>query len=738
MALVALVVCPSAASAVSLAQVDPTVGSGPPGDVFIGAQVPFGLAAPGPDTVMPSTSGYSPSQPIIGFSVTHESGTGGAAVYGNFRVTPAVPGISTAPPTPLDQHAAPGYYSVVMGRERIRADLTAARLAALQRYTYPPTARATLTLDAASVIDNTAAERETARHVWVRITGGRSFIGGGTFDGGWGGGSYRLFFAAQVDRAVRLRPIAGGTAVVVSFDTRRQRRLSLRIGVSYTSAAMAARHLAETSGFNFGATLRNAETQWRSVMDEIQVDGGTRDERRLFATALYHAHLMPHDVTGDGGWPLGKPHYEDFFTLWDTFRTQDPLLELTEPTRMSAMVNSLISTYQLTGWLPDARVATHNGVTQVGSNGDVVVADALIHGLRGVDYETALQALIKDATVESPNPWMEGRVVADWKRLHYVALEQDRSASRTLEYAYDDFAISEVAQRLGHPRQAAEYRREAGYWGNLWDPSAESIRPRYQDGSWIDAFDPTEPTFGLAPFYEGSALEWSTFVPQDVQGVINRLGGDQAFVVWLRRIMACCYDPGNEPDLLAPWLYIYAGRPDLTDEAIRTLLRSAYHHSSDGLPGNDDAGTLSAWYVWSAIGLYPGAGQPTYYIGAPLFKRVDIRLGGHRDFVIEAPKASPSNQYVVGATLDRRPLHRAFLTSSEVTRGGTLLLQMGRIPSGWGSGQRPYSLSKPPRWAFPVIQRSGGSAVAKPTLWGGLGWMPAPRALSRAALRIHS
>jgi predicted alpha-1,2-mannosidase len=347
----------------------------------------------------------------------------------------------------------------------------------------------------------------------------------------------------------------------------------------------------------------------------------------------------------------------------------------------------------VTGWLPDARVATHNGDTQVGSDGDVLVADALTKGLTGVPYATAYRALVKDATVPSPDPWMEGRVLADWNRLHYVAADQDRSASRTLEYAYDDFAISEVAGRLGHRRQAAEYRRQAGDWANLWDAGSQSIRPRNPDGSFLDPFDPTVATFGLAPFYEGSGWEWSTFVPQDVQGLINRLGGDRGFVAWLQRVMACCYDPGNEPGLLAPWLYIHAGRPDLTDATVRSLLRHAYHDSVDGLPGNDDAGTLSAWYVWSAIGLYPNAGQPYYYIGAPVFTRTVIRLGGGRTFTIEARRASAANRYVVGATLDHRPLNRAFVTQQEVARGGVLSLRMARVPDHWGTRVRPFSLS---------------------------------------------
>lgn len=690
-----LLLAPAGAGALTLGNVDPTLGTGWPDNAFVGAQVPFGFAAPGPDTVLPTTSGYTPGQPVLGFSVTHESGTGGAAKYGNFRVTPGIPVPNTAPgPMPiLSEHATPGYYSVVLGPQGIRAELTASRMAAMMRFTYPAAPQATLTLDAASVIQN-SAHGEVAKPVWVRVKGRRAFEGGGLYSGGWGGGSYRLFFWAELDRAARLSVAPGGRVVVASFDTSRRRSVTLRIGISFTSTKMAAQHLSELPRFDFDAARRAAQAQWRAVLGEVQVSGGSARERRIFGTAFYHSHLMPHDVTGDGAWPAGAPHYEDFFTLWDTFRTVDPLLTLTEPERMTAMVNSLITTYELTGWLPDARIATHNGYTQVGSNGDVLVADALVKGLRGIDYKTAYKALLEDGDVESPAPTYVGRVLADWKRLHYVAMDQIRSAARTLEYSYDDFAIYEVARALHHPGQAARYLGRSGYWANLWDPATQSIHPRNPDGSFLSPFDPTQRGFNVAPFYEGSGLEYSTFVPHDVQGLINRLGGDQAFTGWLDHVLACCYNPGNEPALLAPWLYIHAGRPDLTDAAVRRLLASAYGTGRQGLPGNDDAGAISAWYVWGAMGLYPNAGQPYYYIGAPLFTRVRISLGNGRTFTVYAPHASASKKYVVAARLNGRSINRAFLTSSEVERGGTLRLTMSSRPNRWGSGRRPFSVSR--------------------------------------------
>lgn len=689
-ALVGLLAAPSGAAASYLYQANPFIGTGGQGNTFVGAQVPFGFAAPGPDTVLSSPSGYVPGQPIVGFSLTHESGTGGAAKYGNFRITPAA-GPTAVPSLPANEQASPGYYSVLLSAQNIRAEMTASRMAALQRFTYPPIRGATLTLNATSVIP-TQVFGQVVKQVWVKVTGRRSFEGGGIYSGGWGQGTYRLAFYAELDRKAKLIVLPGRTGVVARFDTRKDHTINLRVGLSFTSATMAKRHLSDLPGFNFNAARRNAQSQWRRALGEIQVRGGSADQRRIFATALYHSHLMPHDVSDDGGWP-SSPHYEDFFTIWDTFRTQDPLILLTEPQRMTDMVNSLITTYKLTGWLPDARVGASNGWTQVGSNGDILVADAMVKKLPGIDYRTAYKALAKDATVESPAPLFFGRVLADWDKLGYVALDQPRSASRTLEYSYDNFAIGEVAKLLGHPGTAARYIAQASNWGHLWDPSTQSIRPRNPDGTFLDPFRPKTRSFGNAPFYEGSPLEWSTFVPHDVQGLITRLGGDQQFVKWLNGVMACCYDPGNEPDLLAPYLYIHAGRPDLTDAAVRRLLANNYGTGRDGLPGNDDAGTLSAWYVWAAIGLFPNAGQPYYYISAPIFSESRISLGGRRSLTIEAPGASTSNRYVVGAELNGHVLQRSFLTSSEVEHGGTLRLKLASHPNGWGSGPRPFSLS---------------------------------------------
>ncbi|MBW8755508.1 MAG: glycoside hydrolase family 92 protein, partial [Sphingomonadales bacterium] len=314
----------------------------------------------------------------------------------------------------------------------------------------------------------------------------------------------------------------------------------------------------------------------------------------------------------------------------------------------------------------------------------------------GFDAALALEAIRKDGEVESPDPLNVGRVLESYRTLGYMPLDRNRSASRTLEYAYDDFAIAEVAQALGRHDEAARFLTRSGNWRNLWDKGLNCIRPRYRNGDWLANFDcghlyPDNRTaWWDAPFYEGSSLQYSTFVPHDVAGLIALTGGDQAFTAWLDQLFdSGGYDHSNEPDFLAPYLYIHAGRPDRTADRVRAILARDYRPTHDGLPGNDDAGAMSSWYVWSAIGLFPNAGQPFYYIGSPLFTRSTIRLEQGRSLTIAAPAASPDRRYVVAARLNGRPIDRAWLTHDEIAHGGLLELDMAAAPAGWATRFQP-------------------------------------------------
>ena len=689
--------------------VDPFIGVDR-GATFPGAAAPFGFAVPSPDTAAPSSAGYRSGAPIVGFSQTHVSGVGGGgSKYGNFRITPLSGALRTADlgSPAARERASPGLYSVLLTRDGIRAALTASRLAAVHRYTFAPRRPQHLVLDTTSVVEVPGGQSPIAARTCVR--GRRSVVGWARIGGGFNGGPYRLYFALRTNRRSRRAGTFAGnrlrrractrtgrgrrSGAWLSFG-RGRRTVVARIGLSFRSVGRARRNLARAGGF--AKTRRRTAARWASVLRRLRVQGGSASERRVFYTALYHSSLMPHDLRGENAWWRSKvPYYDGYYTLWDTFRTLHPLLLLVDPRRARDMTESLVDAYRHTGWFPDARVAGRNGVTQVGSNASVVIADAAVKGLRGVDYATAYRGLVKDAERDSPRPFRHGRTLRDYKRLGYLPLGQGPAASRTLEYAHNDFAVSQVASRLGRRRAAGRYRARSRNWAKLWDPETRSIRPRRSDGSFLSPYSPDEryPTGPgrsfTPPFFEGTSRQWSTFVPHDVPGLTQRLGGDTELVRWLDELFdGDHYDPGNEPALLAPYLYHHAGRPDLTAHRVRRILASSYLPTRDGLPGEDDAGALSSWYVWSAIGLYPNAGQPFYYLGSPLFSRVRIDPAGRRRFVIERHGDGP---YVNRALLNGRALGRAWLTHREVARGGRLSLFMGHNPTGWGASPRPPS-----------------------------------------------
>jgi predicted alpha-1,2-mannosidase len=720
-----------------MALVDPLVGTQNGGNTTPGAQVPFGFISFGPDMTSDSgfTSGYDPGAQIIGLSCTHESGTGGESKYGNFRTTPTVGNLS---PRNLlfpwkGERAEPGYYAVTLGQpgQEVRSELTATRLVAASRYTFPVHAQANLLLDVSSRIrlkggrSGVPSLPMAATGGAVTLTDARHAEGFITMSGGWNPEPYTLYFAAELSRDAtavgtwdehRLYPnrlhaegidqtprtpesYRNQLGAYFTFAASDNPVVEMRLAVSFLSIDKAKHNLSEQRALSFNDIQKKASASWSDVLAKIDIEGGTPNQRSIFYTAMYRAHVMPHDLTGENvWWPSNLPHYEDFYTLWDTFRTLHPLFTLIDTDRQTAMVQSLLDTYIHTGWLPDARIAGANGMTQGGSNGDMLLADALVKNLPGIDPQLAYAAALKDATVSaSPErAFYEGRQLEDWDKLGYMSLDYQRSASRTLEYAADDFSVATIARLTGHEAEAKRFLKTSANWKNLWDDNLQCIRPRYADGQWLENYtcDHLYPD-GLVlwwdtPFYEGSSAQYSTYVPQDLPGLIEKLGGKTAAVRWLDVLFdQNLYTQGNEPDMLAPYTYIYAGRQDKTAERVRRILASEYHTGRGGLPGNDDAGTLSSWYLWSSMGLYPVAGQPLYLIGSPVFSRSKLHLGNGETFMIVAEGVSEAAKYVQAAELNGRPLHRAWLTHQQIMAGGELLLHMGDTPKPWDTEPAP-------------------------------------------------
>src|SRR6266446_1815990 len=662
---------------------DPFVGTDNGGNIVPGAQVPFGFVHVSPDTVKQNTAGYNPYENILGFSQTHVSGTGGASKYGNFLTTPLVGKlrVDNLSSPKSEEAAAPGYYTVRLTRSNVQAELTATRLVAMHRYTYPASKLSQLLIDVSSVVQpetgKDAIKNPHPVDCWVRVIAPNRIEGSGNFIGGWNQSPYTIHFSAEFDRPFsafgtwRDNRIDAGTVAAANegrvgayatFDTSSNQTVQLKIGVSFISPEKArANLLQEIPGWDFDDVRRQAEAAWESALGQIRIEGGTNEQRRIFYTALFHSHYMPHDLTGENVWWISsEPHYEEFYAIWDTFRTQFPLLTLIQPERERDMVRSLIDTYAHTGWMPDSRIAGANGMTQGGSNGDVVVADALAKGVTGIDYQKAYEAMVKNAEANSPRPLYEGREGSEYRRLGYVSMNYPRSTSRTVEYAYDDFCIAQVAQALGHTADSRKYLERSKNWVNVWSEETRSARPRYADGRWLTPFESAhfypdkDYSYWDAPFYEGSGYIYGTYVPHDPQGLINKLGSDASFIKWLDEFFANpptrdpafnhgLYNHNNDPDFLAVFMYVHAGRPDRTQERVRHILASEYTTGRGGLPGNDDSGAMSSWYIWGALGLYPNAGQPYYYICSPLFQRSTINVSGERVFIIEASNTSATN-----------------------------------------------------------------------------------------------
>jgi len=715
--------------------VDPFLGASGGGNVFPGPVVPFGEIKPGPDMAAPAghdpNAGWNASDNIRGFSQTHVSGTGGGAKYGNILVMP-----TTGTPTPLDasspradEHASAGLYSVTLARYNIGVDITAARRSAIYRFHYPQGAPANLLFDVSHFLVSgmRTGEYQVLTGSEVRILSPTEIAGSTSVTGGWNKQptSYTVYFYARLSVPAaswgtwlndRLTPgsksahaeTGSDSGAWLTFAVTGDRPVLMKIGISFVSIAQARQNLAaEIPGFDFEAVHVAALAQWDKALRTVELGGETSEQAQIFYTALYHTMLMPTDRTGENPlWKSSEPYYDDYYAIWDIFRTSSPLLLLIAPERETQIVRALVDLYRHEGWLPDARSGNYNGRTQGGSNAEFILTDAFVKGVKGVDWKTALAAEMHDAEVSPADHFKEGRGgLDDWHNLGYVSIEgSDRPASADMEYAADDFEIALLARGLGDTADYEKYLQRSANWKKLWDPDFSDggftgfIRSRHRDGTWLTPFTAMDQcTWGGQTFYEGNSWTYSTFVPQDVAGMIEKSGGPETFV---RRLDAFFdvpgrYDVGNEPGFLAPYLYIWAGRPDKTDARARQIIAASYHAGPNGLPGNDDSGAMSSWYAFGQMGIFPNAGQDIYLIGSPAYPQTTLHLAGGKDFVIEARNVSADNIYVTSATLNGRALDRAWLRHSEIAAGGRLVLTMANAPSQWAQHNPPPSTPAP-------------------------------------------
>jgi predicted alpha-1,2-mannosidase len=605
-----------------------------------------------------------------------------------------------------NESARPGYYKVLLDDGGIQVELTATDRVGFHRYTYPRDQRANIILD--------LVHRDRVLDSYLRIVDA-THIEGYRRSTGWAKNQIVYFvaefsepFGAEIavdGKLTSLKQAQGSNIkAVIGFPLRRTDEIIVKVAISAVSIDGAKANLAaEASPWGFDRTARQASHFWNEELGKIMVVGGSRDQLTNFYTALYHTMIAPNlfmDVDGQFRGLDGKVHRTNDFTnysvfsLWDTFRATHPLYTIIDQSRTLDFIKTFLAQYDYGGRLPVWELAGNETDTMIGYHSVSVIADAAIKGLDDFDKEKALAAMKQSADRSQ-------RGLDAYRAQGYISMEDEReSVSKTLEYAYDDWCISQMAALMGRDEDYQKFKRRGQYYRNVIDPETGFARPR-RNGGWLSPFDPREVDFN---YTEANAWQYSFFVPHDISGLMDLMGGKEKFARKLDQLFNADtkttgreqaditgligqYAHGNEPSHHMAYLYDYAGEPWQTQARVRQIIDNFYKPSPDGLIGNEDCGQMSAWYVMSAMGFYQVTpGQPLYAIGTPLFPEVRIKLEDGPTFVIKAPLVSPRNLYIQSATLNGRPYRYSYLLHKDLMEGGELVLQMGPEPNrNWGS-----------------------------------------------------
>lgn len=718
--------------------VDPRIGSEGLGRVFIGPSCPYGMVKPSPDCTPSPNSGWLPiPERVDGFAQVHVSGTGGGPKYGNVLVTPFGNGMDRVNHYDYREYETIrlGYYDTQFKQNGIRTEITTANRASFYRFTYPEDSLKSLAVDAGFFLgENPVPDaREAQQFVGseIQVLSDHEVAGYTRIRGGWNNGkAYTVYFYAETDRpfvqsltwkgnriteAQSQYDSAEKTGALLRF-AKNDKVVQLKVGISFLSMQKAKINAhSEIPHWSFEKVHQDLLGQWEQLLQKIEINPSTPlAKKRMFYTGLYHTMLMPVDRTGENPlWSDPEPYYDDFYAIWDTYRSSSPLITLIDPKREADIVRSLVNIYKRDGYMPDARSGNSNGRTQGGSNAEIVIADAFVKGLKGIDYELALEAMLKDATVPpGGNEEAEGRGgLIPYLELGYIPHGVDRAGNRTVEYSYCDYAIALVAKGLGKEDLYQRYLKQSENWKNLWRGDYEHegakgfIMPRDKEGNWLDSIPfghstRMQPKFKYTPvtfegpwytpwwsmfFYEASSWEYSLSIPHDVPGLIEKCGGAADF----EKRLDIFFDKGffnvnNEPSFLTPCLYHWLGKPWRSSDRIREIIAKNYNDGPVGLPGNDDSGAMSSWLAFHMIGLYPNAGQDYYLIHTPLLTSTTFHLEGGKEFKVVAEGLSDKNCYIQGVTLNGKDYPYSVLRHKDIMAGGELVLKMGKKPGSWG------------------------------------------------------
>ena len=749
--------------------VNPFIGTDDMGHTYPGAVVPFGLVqlSPETDSVLYSNGkGYNPDvykycagyqytdKTIVGFSHTHMNGTGHSDL-GDFLIMPTVGKIKLNPGTKENpdsgyrsrfshgtEKASPGYYAVKLDDYNIDVELTASERVGFHKYKFPKTKDAHIILDMTAGIYN-----YDGKVVWsfIRVEN-KNLVTGFRQTNGWARTRY-VYFAMEFSKPVRSyelrndeQSVYGGfwrkfnqnenfperaghkVKCAFNFETEDGEEIMVKMALSGVSTQNAIENLkAEIPGWDFEKAKNQAKEKWNRELSKITINAS--DERKInFYTAMYHSFLNPNifsDVNGEYRGLDQNIHKSNKFTdyttfsLWDTYRALHPLYTIIQQKRTSDIVNSLLAHYDQSVHkiLPVWSHWANENWCMIGYHAVPVVVDAFMKGIGGFDVNKAFEAVKASANYDL----YDG--IGAYKKYGYVPEDlSSNSASKTLEYAFDDWTIYKMADKLGKKKEADEFLKRAKNYKNIFDKETHYLRAKKSDGTFKTPFDPL--SVANQGYIEGNAWNYSLYVPHDVKGFIQLLGGKEKLVTWLDSLftfdlpekyfgesedvtkvgMIGNYVHGNEPSHHIPYMYNFAGMPWKTQERIHQIVNTMYKPEPHGLCGNDDCGQMSAWYIFSVMGFYPVApGSNEYVIGSPCVDKATISLENGKKFKITAENLSEKNIYIKEVLLNGKKLERSFLTHKEIVNGGELKFVMQNQPNkNWAVGNEslPYSLTK--------------------------------------------
>jgi predicted alpha-1,2-mannosidase len=719
------------------AYVNPFIGTGGHGHTFPGAVTPYGMIQPSPDTRIDgwdACSGYHyDDSGINGFSHTHLSGTG-CADYGDVLIMPTVgkqhylttgPKAQRLPYASAFSHqnetAEPGYYSVFLDTYRVKAELTATKRGAIHRYTFPESSEAGFIVDL-----DYSLQRQTNEEMEIEVISDTE-IRGRKKTVYWAFDQYINFYArfskpftctlitdsVTTDSGKRL-PVC---KALLQFATGKDEQVLVKVGVSAVDMEGAKKNvMSEIPQWDFDAIRANAREAWNNYLAKIDITTDSEEDKAIFYTALYHTAISPNLFTDADGRYLGmdlQPHQGDtlnpvytVFSLWDTFRALHPLMTIIDPERNNQFIRSLILKAKEGGVYPMWELAGNYTGTMIGYHAVSVIVDAYMKGYRDFDVEEAYEACLRVAEYDTAGikcpplvlPQLMPRSKYYKNTIGYIPCDREyESVAKALEYAYNDWCISIFAQAMNDFGNREKYERLSNAYEFYFDNATRFMRGLNSKGEWNTPFNPRGSSHRNDDYCEGTAWQWTWFVPHDIEGLIKLMGGEAAFTEKLDSLFTADsglegdivssditgligqYAHGNEPSHHVIHLYNYAGQPWKTQALIDSVYRSQYANAPDGLSGNEDCGQMSAWYVMNAMGFYQVCpGNPVYSIGRPLFDKAVIGLPGEKKFTIVVKNNSVHNKYIESVLLNGKVLQTPFFTHRDLASGGTLEIRMTR------------------------------------------------------------